>query len=72
MNAEISVFVIFAETILYLLLLLLLLYNLHDCTFNYSLYSLLHNVSRAEKNFMKTAYEKSEFSNNLFLKGTGK
>ena len=28
MNAEISVFVIFAETILYLLL-----YHLHDCTF---------------------------------------
>ena len=28
MNAEISVFVIFAETILYLLL-----YNLYDCTF---------------------------------------
>ena len=29
MNAKISVFVIFAEMILYLLL-----YNLHDCTFN--------------------------------------
>ena len=29
MNAKISVFVIYVETIIYLLL-----YNLHDCTFN--------------------------------------
>ena len=37
MNAKISVFVICVEAIIYLLL-----YNLHDCTFNFFKKELLH------------------------------
>ena len=34
-NVKISLFVIYVETIIYLLLYNLLLYNLHDCTFKW-------------------------------------
>ena len=46
MNAKISVFVIRVETIIYLLL-----YNLHGCTFKYTLWSKLAKSVEKLKRF---------------------
>ena len=60
MNAKISVFIICVEVIIYLLL-----YNLHGCTFNMGILP-IPKLSRNVKGYLMSFLRKQEFTCELF------